>query len=114
MSIVKHSNNTDVYKIKSESAPFKSPLPEVATTRNLRLEHKRSFTILVFMLRSLTHSYFTFMKHVKRGPFKFFFFLLACRKGVSGDILPTTEGKRPSRDACLLAHTCARHFIYSA
>lgn len=41
MSIVKHSNNTDVYKIKSESAPFKSPLPEVATTYNLRLEHHK-------------------------------------------------------------------------
>lgn len=66
------------------------------------------------MLRSLTHSYFTFMKHVKRGPFTFLFFLLACREGVSGDILPSTKGKRPSRDACLLAHTCARHFTYSA
>ena len=38
---MKHSNNIDVYKIKSESAPFKSLLSEGATTYNLRLEEHK-------------------------------------------------------------------------
>ena len=69
---MKHSNNIRVYKIKSEGAPFKSLLSEVATTYNFRLEqHKHIFLLFVFMFRSLTQSYFTIMKHVKRAPFKF-------------------------------------------
>lgn len=68
---MKHSNNIDVYKIKSESAPFKSLLSEGATTYNLRLEEHKHLLLFVFMFRSLILSYFTIMKPVKRAPFKF-------------------------------------------
>lgn len=37
MSIAKHSNNTEMYKIKSESPPFKLLLPEVTIAYNLKL-----------------------------------------------------------------------------